>query len=69
MNLKTNTIPREMIELERLFDPDRLTRNQTTEGSECEAVNLGWTSEERVYWESLYPRRKGRNTEELEIIF
>lgn len=41
LNLKTNVIPRGMVELERLFDTDKLSRNQSTQGNDCEAVNLG----------------------------
>lgn len=41
LNLKTNVIPKGMVELERLFDPDKLSRNQSTQGNDCEAVNLG----------------------------
>lgn len=41
LNLKMNIIPKGMVELERLFYPDRLSINQSTQGNECEAINLG----------------------------
>ena len=43
MSLKTNTIPKGMIELERIFDMDQFhkTQYQPTGGDECEKVNLG----------------------------
>jgi hypothetical protein len=43
MNLRTNTIPKGMIELKRIFDADRLTSLacQSIEGGECEKINLG----------------------------
>ena len=43
MSLKTNTIPKGMIELERIFDMDQFNKitYQPTGGDECKKVNLG----------------------------
>ena len=42
-NLKKNTIPKGIIELEIIFDTNRLSnlKHQSTKGRECENINLG----------------------------
>lgn len=43
LNLKTNIIPRRMIQLERIFDQDQINemKNQKTDGDQYEKVNVG----------------------------
>lgn len=43
LNLKTNTIPKGMVELERIFDPDKLKemKNHNMEGNMCDTINVG----------------------------
>lgn len=51
LNLKTNTIPKGMVELETIFDVDKLQtiKSQITEGSACETINLGSDEVKNVF--------------------
>ena len=52
LNLKTNTIPKGMVELERIFDRDEsaLNRRETLEKGieECDSYNLGTDEEPKM---------------------
>ena len=72
MNLRTNTIPKGMIELERIFDADRSIslKYQSTEGGECEKVNLGTRENVKNVFigKVCTPNKKGGNIEAYEGI-